>query len=197
MLVSGKGHVKVVGTPDYMAPEMLNSTTDINPSIDWWAIGCIVYELIVGIPPFNAETIEEVWGNIRNCRIEWPNIGYDDDSMTPEAQDLIMKLLEVDPSKRISCIDEVKDHPFFSGRVPSQGISWDNLTTMQPPMVPHLNKIEYKKDTSIPLTQIFDGVQVEGSNNRKLAHKYKRQNIEGVRYDLLHEENLNHLVEVA
>lgn len=63
-------------------------------------------------------------------------------------------------------------------------------------MVPHLNRLEYKKENSIPLTVIFDGVN-ESSKNRKLAHKYKRQNIEGVRYDLLHEENLNHLVEIA
>lgn len=111
----GKDHSKVVGTPDYMAPEMIDSKNDRGPSIDWWAIGCIIYELIVGIPPFNAETIELVWDNVRNLRLEWPNIGYDENSMTPEAQDLIERLLEIDPSKRISSLEEVRYHPFFNG----------------------------------------------------------------------------------
>lgn len=179
-----------------MAPEMIDSKNDIGPAIDWWAIGCIIYELIVGIPPFNAESIEIVWDNVRNCKLDWPNIGYDENSMSPEAQDLIKRLLEVDPSNRISSLDEVQDHPFFKGSFKLSGIDWDNLSTTQPPMVPHLNKIEYKKEASIPLCQIFEGSN-EQSKNRKLAHKYKRQNIEGIRYDLLHEENLGHLVDVA
>lgn len=115
-LLVSRDHFKVVGTPDYMAPEMIDSKDDSGPAIDWWAIGCITYELIVGIPPFNAETIEQVWDNVRNCRLEWPNIGYDDNSMTPEAQDLIKRLLQVDPSKRVSNKFEIYDHPFFKGR---------------------------------------------------------------------------------
>lgn len=114
-LLVGKEVCKVVGTPDYMAPEMIDSKNSIGPAIDWWAIGCIVYELIVGIPPFNAESIELVWDNIRNCRLEWPHIGYDENSMTPEAQHLIKGLLEVDPAQRLSRLEDVRDHPFFKG----------------------------------------------------------------------------------
>jgi serine/threonine-protein kinase RIM15 len=104
-----------VGTPDYMAPEMLNATDHDGPSIDWWAIGCIIYELIVGIPPFNASTVEEVWSNIVNKNIEWPSIGYSDDCMTPEAQDLIDQLLQTDPSARLMNLEDIKHHPFFKG----------------------------------------------------------------------------------
>ena len=63
-------------------------------------------------------------------------------------------------------------------------------------MVPHLKKIEYKKEAAIPLNQIFEGHE-DTPKHRKLAHKYKRENIEGIRFDLLHEENLSYLVELA
>ena len=99
-----------------MAPEMIQ-TIDVNsPSIDWWAIGCIIYELIVGMPPFNAKTVEKVWDNVINKRITWPPIGYEDDCMTPEAQNLIERLLELDPAKRLTSIEEFQKHPFFEGR---------------------------------------------------------------------------------
>lgn len=99
-----------------MAPEMINSTDDNGPSIDWWAIGCIIYELIVGIPPFNAATLDEVWHNIRSRQLEWPPIGYGEDCMTPEAQDLIDKLLQVDPANRLMNLEDVKNHAFFKGK---------------------------------------------------------------------------------
>ncbi len=94
---------------------MIKSTDMNNPSIDWWAIGCIIYELIVGIPPFNAKSVDAVWDNVVNTRITWPNVGYEDDCITPEAKDLIEKLLEPDVGKRLTDIEEFKKHPFFEG----------------------------------------------------------------------------------
>lgn len=113
--VEGKELYRIVGTPDYMAPEMIKSTDVNNPSNDWWAIGCIIYELIVGMPPFNANTVEGVWDNVVNRRITWPNVGYEDDCITPEAKDLIEQLLELDLNKRLKDIEEFKAHPFFEG----------------------------------------------------------------------------------
>lgn len=96
---------------------MIKSTDMNNPSIDWWAIGCIIYELIVGIPPFNAKTVDIVWDNVINSRITWPNVGYEDDCITPEAKNLIERLLEPDVSKRLTDIEEFKKHPFFEGNL--------------------------------------------------------------------------------
>ena len=109
-----------VGTPDYMAPELVNPEkfprgNNNEKSIDWWSMGVILYQFLVGIPPFCGETIEEVFDNIENLRIEWPSIGYEDDCISPEAADLIQKLLNPDPNQRLGAhgADEIKNHSFF------------------------------------------------------------------------------------
>lgn len=183
---------KIVGTPDYMAPEMIDSTAGNSPSVDWWAIGCIIYEFIVGIPPFNDESVEKVWENVKNKRITWPEIGYEENCMSPEAKDLIEKLLEPRPEKRLTSIKELKLHPFF------KGIDWDNIKSTNPPMVPKLNNMKYDKTAKIPLEDIFETSENQNSSNpNKLARKFKAKEIGNVRHDVLHEENLNHLVEVG
>ena len=65
---------KIVGTPDYIAPESINGITLTNESIDWWSLGVIIFEFIVGIPPFNDNTIEKVFDNILNLKIPWSEI---------------------------------------------------------------------------------------------------------------------------
>jgi serine/threonine protein kinase len=67
---------RIVGTPDYIAPEVISGASISNKTIDWWSLGVILYEFIVGIPPFNDETIEGIFDNIRSLRVEWPPIGY-------------------------------------------------------------------------------------------------------------------------
>ena len=47
----------VVGTPDYMPPEVLGQTKIIPAAVDWWALGCIIYEFIFGFPPFNSDSV--------------------------------------------------------------------------------------------------------------------------------------------
>lgn len=74
--------------------------------MDWWALGVILFEFLAGIPPFSGETIETVFENINNLRLEefmylfmhriaWP------EDMAPEAKDLITKLLVIKPEKRL------------------------------------------------------------------------------------------------
>jgi len=46
-----------VGTPDYIAPEIINGVCANNNSLDWWSVGIILYELIAGIPPFNDSSV--------------------------------------------------------------------------------------------------------------------------------------------
>lgn len=180
-----------------MAPETIDTSREKGGAVDWWAIGCIVYEFITGVPPFNATSVEEVWDNISNRRIDWPKIGREDDCMSPEAKDLIESLLEMDPTKRLARLEDAKHHPFFKGRGHSSGINWENIRSSQPPMVPKLNRVGFSKEKRVALSQIFESTNPELKPVAKLAHKFKRTQMQGIRHELLHEENLNYICDIA
>uniref|UniRef100_A0A3N7HHK3 non-specific serine/threonine protein kinase n=1 Tax=Populus trichocarpa TaxID=3694 RepID=A0A3N7HHK3_POPTR len=117
-----------VGTPDYLAPEILLGTGH-GTTADWWSVGVILFELIVGIPPFNAEHPQTIFDNILNCKIPWPRVP---EEMSPEAQDLIDRLLTEDPYQRLGAggASEVKQHVFF------KDINWDTLARQKAAFVP-------------------------------------------------------------
>lgn len=115
---SGSAHRswRMVGTPDYMAPEVIEGEST-GSAIDWWAVGVILYEFLVGIPPFNGDTIEETFDNISNMRIEWPKTQDGEEYLSPNARDLLEKLLTKDPNQRLGTksVDDIKNHEFFKG----------------------------------------------------------------------------------
>uniref|UniRef100_A0A803P7X4 non-specific serine/threonine protein kinase n=1 Tax=Cannabis sativa TaxID=3483 RepID=A0A803P7X4_CANSA len=117
-----------VGTPDYLAPEILLGTGH-GTTADWWSVGVILFELIVGIPPFNAEHPQTIFDNILNRKIPWPRVP---DEMSPEAADLIDRLLTEDPNQRLGAAgaSEVKQHVFF------KDINWDTLARQKAAFVP-------------------------------------------------------------
>ncbi|XP_047172225.1 probable serine/threonine protein kinase IREH1 isoform X1 [Vigna umbellata] len=117
-----------VGTPDYLAPEILLGTGHAYTA-DWWSVGVILFELLVGIPPFNAEHPQTIFDNILNRKIPWPSVPAE---MSPEAQDLIDRLLTEDPNQRLGSkgASEVKQHVFF------KDINWDTLARQKAAFVP-------------------------------------------------------------
>ncbi|KAJ0974922.1 hypothetical protein J5N97_016887 [Dioscorea zingiberensis] len=117
-----------VGTPDYLAPEILLGTGH-GATADWWSVGVILFELIVGIPPFNAEHPQIIFDNILNRKIPWPQVP---EEMSFDAQDLIDKLLTEDPNQRLGAkgASEVKKHAFF------KDINWDTLARQKAAFVP-------------------------------------------------------------
>ncbi|XP_073137729.1 probable serine/threonine protein kinase IREH1 [Henckelia pumila] len=117
-----------VGTPDYLAPEILLGTGH-GFTADWWSVGVILFELIVGIPPFNAEHPQKIFDNILNRKIPWPGVP---DEMSFDAYDLIDGLLTEDPDQRLGAggAPEVKQHPFF------RDINWDTLARQKAAFVP-------------------------------------------------------------
>ncbi|RDX66265.1 putative serine/threonine protein kinase IREH1, partial [Mucuna pruriens] len=117
-----------VGTPDYLAPEILLGTGH-GYTADWWSVGIILFELLVGIPPFNAEHPQTIFDNILNRKIPWPRVH---EEMSPEAQDLIDRLLTEDPNQRLGArgASEVKHHVFF------KDINWDTLARQKAAFVP-------------------------------------------------------------
>ncbi|KAH3742937.1 protein serine/threonine kinase [Pelomyxa schiedti] len=119
---------RILGTPDYLAPEILLGAGHGAP-VDYWAVGIMLYELLTGIPPFNADSPTQIFQNILRHSINW-------ECSTPiaeTARDLISQLLEPEPSERLGSqgADDVKKHPFFSS------INWDTLRDTEGPFVPN------------------------------------------------------------
>ncbi|XP_058227581.1 probable serine/threonine protein kinase IREH1 isoform X2 [Rhododendron vialii] len=133
-----------VGTPDYLAPEILLGTGH-GASADWWSVGVILFELIVGIPPFNAEHPQSIFDNILNRKIPWPRVP---EEMSYEAQDLIDQLLTEDPQQRLGArgASEVKQHPFF------RDINWDTLARQKLFFSPRLHLFLPQKVFLTPAT---------------------------------------------
>lgn len=67
-----KEKMNLIGTPDYIAPEIINQVSLNNYSIDWWSLGVMAYELMIGTRPFCADTIDDIVDNIIQFNIEWP-----------------------------------------------------------------------------------------------------------------------------
>jgi serine/threonine-protein kinase LATS1/2 len=108
----------LVGTPNYIAPEVLERTP-YSKSCDWWSLGVILYEMIIGCPPFYATTPKETQVKVMNWRttLQFPS----EPVISPAATDLIVKLL-CDPEDRLgkNGAEEIKEHPFFNGIVFSE-----------------------------------------------------------------------------
>lgn len=93
------------GTLDYLPPEMIQSSV-YDEKVDHWALGILIYEFLVGKPPFESSGTHETYRRIRECVVHFPT------HVSAEAQDLIKKLLRKKPAERIS-LDEVLAHPWI------------------------------------------------------------------------------------
>ncbi|KAF5913292.1 hypothetical protein HPG69_016908 [Diceros bicornis minor] len=111
------------GTPGYLSPEVLRKDPYGKP-VDLWACGVILYILLVGYPPFWDEDQHRLYQQIKAGAYDFPSPEWD--TVTPEAKDLINKMLTINPSKRITAAEALK-HPWISVSRPqldpSQGTS--------------------------------------------------------------------------
>ena len=100
------------GTLDYLAPEMLtHGVYDFR--VDVWALGILMYECLVGSPPFEAQGHHETYKKISKVDIKWPS------HISSDAKDLISKLLVKDPSQRMA-LDQVANHPWIKKHCPAE-----------------------------------------------------------------------------
>lgn len=111
----------VVGTPEYLAPEVVSGQY-YGVAVDWWTLGCMVYEMLTGDSPFLVDDMAEMLSRIRVARYNLPNF------LNDTARSLIRGLLCQDPSQRLgvdraaasdtlpaSGLDQLQAHPFFVG----------------------------------------------------------------------------------
>ncbi|XP_029329690.1 serine/threonine-protein kinase N3 isoform X3 [Mus caroli] len=119
------------GTPEFLAPEVLTQEA-YTRAVDWWGLGVLLYEMLVGECPFPGDTEEEVFECIVNADVPYPHF------LSVQGLELIQKLLQKSPEKRLGAgerdAEEIKLQPFF------RTTNWQALLarTVQPPFVPTL-----------------------------------------------------------
>lgn len=118
-----------VGTPEYLAPEII-SCRGHGKTADWWSFGILVFEMLVGIPPFYNENVQLMYELIQHGEIRFPKMN----PLSDQARDFITKLLNRNPAERLGAggSREVKDHAFFAE------INWEALLAKEltPPFKP-------------------------------------------------------------
>jgi len=98
----------ICGTPNYIAPEILDGKQGHSYEVDVWALGVIIYTLIIGKPPFETSDVKTTYRKIKMNAYSFPETI----PISDQAKNLITKILNLDPSKRPT-LDEILDHQFF------------------------------------------------------------------------------------
>lgn len=155
ILLDADGHIKLVdfgfakelgdretytlcGTPEYLAPEVIHNSGH-GLAVDWWALGILIYEFLVGQPPFWDQNPMRIYEQIVQGRLRFPQ-----NVMSPAAQNIVSLLCKTNPTERLGYISggsaRVRSHPFF------EGIKWDDLyhRRIKGPIIP---RVDHPADT--------------------------------------------------
>uniref|UniRef100_A0A671P6B3 protein kinase C n=1 Tax=Sinocyclocheilus anshuiensis TaxID=1608454 RepID=A0A671P6B3_9TELE len=123
------------GTPEFLAPEVLTETS-YTRAVDWWGLGVLIFEMLVGESPFPGDDEEEVFDSIVNDEVRYPRF------LSTEAISIMRRLLRRNPERRLGAgerdAEEVKRHPFF------RNMDWAALLAkkIRPPFVPTIKCCE-------------------------------------------------------
>ncbi|XP_065197716.1 calcium-independent protein kinase C-like [Sycon ciliatum] len=166
VMLSSDGHIKItdfggskvtlgattstfVGTTEYMAPEMVRRTA-YNASVDWWALGVLMFEMMFGCVPFRGATTEVIFRNIKAQPVIFP-----DTNCSKHCESVLLSLMHKTVKQRLGCTagSQVQTHPFF------ESIRWEALERgdINPPFIPPFDS---KTDTSNFDTEFTDEVAV-------------------------------------
>jgi cell cycle protein kinase DBF2 len=155
-----------------MAPEVLRGQP-YSYSVDFWSLGCILFEFLAGFPPFTGGTPEETWTNLKNWTAVLRRPEYDKPedlifNLTDTAWDAVTRLI-AHSSLRYNNLNQVKAHPFYTK------VKWDHLREISPPFVPQLDSEEdtgYYDDFTSPEDMAkYAEVQAKQRNVEKVKEK--------------------------
>lgn len=148
----------ICGTPNYIAPEILEGKTlGHSYEVDIWALGVILYTLLVGRPPYETEDVKETYKKILSNIYSFPDHIY----VSESAKDLIKKILIIDPTKRLK-LDEIRNHAFLNEtKIPA---SLPNSTCTMPPNV-QFNRLNLMETNNVK--NIFELSVIEMNENIK------------------------------
>lgn len=116
---------RILGTPDYLAPELLLRQGH-GPAVDWWALGVCLFEFCTGVPPFNDDTPQAVFANILARDVPWP---AGEEIISAAATHTIDSLLTLDQNLRPTA-KEMRQMNFFDE------FPWDEPQKATPPFIP-------------------------------------------------------------
>ena len=123
----------IVGSPDYMAPEVLKGE-EYDFTVDYWSLGCMLFEALSGYPPFAGATVEETWQNLRRWDKVLRKPRFDDPAyfLSTRTWDLITRLV-TSKTRRFRNINEIYRHAYFTE------VDWTKLRDQRAPFVPELD----------------------------------------------------------
>lgn len=170
VLVDDKGYLKVIdyglakiykddevshsfcGTPEYIAPEMLNGTGH-DMSVDWWAVGILLYEMMFGVTPFFNRNKHVLQSKIKNSKVVFPDKSRYVIEYSAECVDLITSLLNKKREERLGFnggAQEIISHPFFKDLDIEKLQSYDVVPPFKPDLASDgsLNKKYFNLKTS-------------------------------------------------
>lgn len=147
ILITSDGHVKLTdfgfakvvedrtytlcGTPEYLAPEIIQSKGH-GKGVDWWALGVLMFEMLAGFPPFYDESPFGIYKKALSGKVNFPR------HFDVKAKDLITRLLTYEASQRLGCLkhgaQDLQKHKWY------KGMDWDHLInrSIRPPFVPNV-----------------------------------------------------------
>ncbi|KAF1808832.1 kinase-like protein [Eremomyces bilateralis CBS 781.70] len=123
----------IVGSPDYMAPEVLHGE-EYDFTVDYWSLGCMLFEALAGYPPFAGSNVDETWHNLKHWKKVLKKPVYDDPNyfLSRRTWDLITRMVAAKTS-RFRQIREIRTHDYFAE------VDWPRLKEQRPPFVPELD----------------------------------------------------------
>lgn len=150
-----------VGTPEYVAPEIINGAVGFSKSADYWSLGCMLFQFITGDFPFKGKSDKLTFDAINECSPTYPH------NMSANSKDLCEKLLVADMNNRIGVndINQLKTHPFF------EGIQFETLRQQTPPAFEHGLAVPKIANFTYP------GLLKEGENVILYRSVYKRKGL--------------------